>query len=82
MRAKETMSSIAFSGLAFIYRVHPFECPAKTFIFFMVVGGWEELKLTTSLRECLEESEVCQFGGFPPRKKLPDFLPSDLRAFF
>jgi hypothetical protein len=24
--------------------------------------------------EVLEESEVCQFGGFPPRKKTPGFF--------
>jgi hypothetical protein len=34
----------------------------------------EELKPTTSLCEKLEESEVCQFGGFPPRKKSPGFF--------
>jgi hypothetical protein len=30
-------------------------------------------KLMTSLCEGLQESEVCQFGGFPQSKKLPDF---------
>jgi hypothetical protein len=40
----------------------------------MVVGGWEEIKLTTSLCKVLEESEVCQFGGFPPSKKTLGFF--------
>jgi hypothetical protein len=30
-------------------------------------------KLMTSLCEGLQESDVCQFGGFPQSKKLPDF---------
>jgi hypothetical protein len=47
-----------------------------------VVGGWEvRKKLTTSLYEEFEESEVCQFGGFLPVQKLSNFLLIELRGF-
>jgi hypothetical protein len=42
----------------------------------------EELKPMTSLCEELEESEVCQFGGFPPRKKTPGFFTFRLTWIF
>jgi hypothetical protein len=44
------------------------------------VGGKRE-KLTTSLYEELEESEVGQFGGFFSVQKLPYYLFSELRGF-
>ncbi len=47
------------------------------------MGAWvgREKKLTTSLYEELEESEVGQFGAFLPMQKLPYFLPTELRVF-